>query len=459
MSSNRRRPSSGQRKPYRRHEQRAAVRRRRMVLLLVMVAALGIVGVALAYPRLQPSASTQPTAATGGQQTGKADGGGDATGAATADAGGDAGATGDAAAGGETTAQAPEAWPDWKPTPQAQAQIDAALANGRPPQFLISSFDGAADIAKYREWLPLAQRLGARFTFFVSGIYMLMPEYAKWYQPPHKPAGFSNLGGYAELAGSKSAEENIYDNLKSFNAAREMGNEIGTHYVSHICEESNAWTTADWVSENSQWEKLMLQTITISHLKTPFTQLYTKDDFHGGRTPCLAGEKSAVYAASKRMGWEYDASEEGILGAWPKRQQGIWSFPLPSIPRVGSKYDTLAMDYNFYFNHGKTDDPARVQQLEDWTYESYYGAFRKLYTTNRAPLVLGSHFADWNHGAYNRALERTLEKACTTPEVACVTFITLARWLDEQSPAQLAKWEQGDFGASSGAAGADTTTG
>ena len=88
------------------------------------------------------------------------------------------------------------------------------------------------------------------FTFFVSGIYMLMPDYATWYQPPHKPAGFSNLGGYAELAGSKSAEQNIYDNLQSFNAAREMGNEIGTHYVSHICEESNTWTTADWVSRS-----------------------------------------------------------------------------------------------------------------------------------------------------------------------------------------------------------------
>ena len=435
------------------------MRRRRLVLLLVMAAALGIVGVALAYPRLQPSTAT-PSAATtadGAQGGGGGDAGAD--GGAGAASNPDGETTGDGAAGGATTEQAVEAWPDWKPTPQAQAQIDAALANGRPPQFLISSFDGAADISKYRQWLPLAQRLGARFTFFVSGIYMLMPDYATWYQPPHKPAGFSNLGGYAELAGSKSAEQNIYDNLQSFNAAREMGNEIGTHYVSHICEESNTWTTADWVSENSQWEKLMLETTAISHLATPFAPLYTKDDFHGGRTPCLAGEKSAVYAASKRMGWEYDASEEGILGAWPKRQQGIWSFPLPSIPRVGSKYDTLAMDYNFYFNHGKTDDPARVQELEDWTYESYYGAFRKLYTSNRAPFVLGSHFADWNHGAYNRALQRTLEKACTTPEVACVTFITLARWLDEQSPAQLAKWERGEFGSSAAADATTDTTG
>jgi hypothetical protein len=73
------------------------------------------------------------------------------------------------------------------------------------------------------------------------------------------------------------------------------------------------------------------------------------------------------------------------------------------------------------------------------------GALNGLYTTNRAPLVIGSHFANWNDGVYNRALVRTLKKACTKPEVACVTFTTLARWLDEQSPAQLAKWNAGTF--------------
>jgi hypothetical protein len=73
------------------------------------------------------------------------------------------------------------------------------------------------------------------------------------------------------------------------------------------------------------------------------------------------------------------------------------------------------------------------------------GALNGLYTSNRAPLSIGSHFATWNSGVYNRALDRTLRKACTKPEVACVTYITLARWLDQQTPAQLAKWNAGDF--------------
>jgi len=189
----------------------------------------------------------------------------------------------------------------------------------------------------------------------------------------------------------------------------------------------------------------MLNVSEVNHLKTPITSVINKSDFHGGRTPCLMGDKTALYTAMGQLGYEYDASQEGILGQWPTKQQGLWNFPLPSIHRFGSKYATLAMDYNFYFNHGKTDSPARQKTLENWTYKSYIGALNGLYHSNRAPLILGSHFATWNGGAYNRALIRTLNKACTTPEVACVDFITLARWLDQQSPAQLAKWNAGDF--------------
>ena len=438
---------------YNRHRQQAAVRRRRIVLLLVLAVVLCVVGVALAYPQLK---TTEATPAMVGAKPTKA--------AVTPAKPAKAQATvDDAAAAASNTTTTPAVtpaatdganglppmpateWPDYKPTPQAQAAIDLALSHGRPPQFLISSFDGAADIDMYRLWLPLAQKLGARFTFFVSGIYMLLPQYGTTYKPPHKAAGYSALGGYSELAGSKGAVQNLRDNWAAFNVARMMGNEIGTHYVSHICEDSNTWTTADWVSEASQWESLMLNASSINHLATPITPLVTKSDFHGGRTPCLNGDKTALYAASKQMGWEYDASQEGILGQWPQRQQGIWNFPLPSIHRFGSKYATLAMDYNFYFNHGKVTDPGMQKTLENWTYQSYIGALNQMYHSNRAPLILGSHFATWNGGAYNHALIRTLNKACTTPEVACVDFITLARWLDQQSPAQLAKWNAGSF--------------
>ena len=409
--------------------QRAAKRRRRFVLLVVFVIAMAVVGEVMSAPTkgedapAVQAAQTKPAQEKHKPKASLAVTAGDATGA--------------------------ESWPDWKPTAQAQAAIDEAMAHGRPPQFVISSFDGAADIKMYRRWLPVAKRLGARFTFFVSGIYLLLPEYKDAYQPPHKPLGFSNLGGYAELGGSKSAEQNLRDNWRMFDEARQMGNELGSHYVSHICEESDAWTVDDWVSEQSQWEQLMLDVSKINHLSPPITTRITREDFHGGRTPCLNGNKDRLYEAMSQLGYEYDASESGILGHWPVKQHGLWSFPLPSIKRAGSTVSTLAMDYNFFFNHGATKDPVRAQHLADLTYQSYIGAFNEVYGGNRAPLVIGSHFANWNLGAYNTALERTLNEACTQPEVACVDFITLARWLDEQSADDLAAWQDGTFGMKS----------
>ena len=431
---------------YTKHRQRSAVRRRRIVLLLVLATALVVVGGAMAWPRGEDPASSQVVLVPAKAKTNdKAQDKGNAQQPADEGQTAAAAAAGDGAAGGDVPADPSQILPDWEPSPQAKAAIATALANGRPPQFIVVSFDGAADYRMYQRWLKVADDVGARFTFFVSGIYMLLPEKKDAYQPPREPRGFSNLGGYAELAGPKSAAENLVDNVTDFNTARALGHEIGSHYVSHLCEQSDAWSSAEWVSEQSQWEQFMLDPVGVNGLSNIPTPIYTKQDFHGGRTPCLSGNKPALYTAMKQVGFEYDSSQPGILGAWPTKQQGLWNFALPSIKRVGSKYDTMAMDYNFYVNHGSAETQAQADEFEQTTYQSYMNAINSLYRGNRAPYITGSHFANWNKGAYMNALERTLRDACTRPETACVNSITLARWLDEQTPAQLAKWNAGTF--------------
>jgi hypothetical protein len=57
------------------------------------------------------------------------------------------------------------------------------------------------------------------------------------------------------------------------------------------------------------------------------------------------------------------------------------------------------------------------------------------------------------------ALERTIRDQCGRPEVACVTMITLARWLDEQDPADLESWNLGEFGSRQGGAATDAAAG
>src|SRR5438445_6840118 len=43
----------------------------------------------------------------------------------------------------------------------------------RPPQFVMISFDGSGDPALWKHWRSVGRRTGARFTFFLSGVYLL----------------------------------------------------------------------------------------------------------------------------------------------------------------------------------------------------------------------------------------------------------------------------------------------
>jgi hypothetical protein len=105
------------------------------------------------------------------------------------------------------------------------------------------------------------------------------------------------------------------------------------------------------------------------------------------------------------------------------------------------------MDYNFYVNqsNAQTVSPARAAVLADDAYASYMRYFRSNYRGDRAPLEIGNHFATWNHGAYVDALTRFVQTVCGRPEVRCVTYSTLVRWLNAQPRHWLARDRAGRF--------------
>jgi hypothetical protein len=59
----------------------------------------------------------------------------------------------------------------------------------------------------------------------------------------------------------------------------------------------------------------------------------------------------------------HHVARKGSLQIWPTKRQGLWDFPLQSIPLVGTKYSVLWMDYNIMYNQiGPNPDsgnPAR----------------------------------------------------------------------------------------------------
>ena len=161
----------------------------------------------------------------------------------------------------------------------------------------------------------------------------------------------------------------------------------------------------------------------------------------GARTPCLLGQDNLIPTAAK-MGWRYDASSPGGLQQWPDKMQGIWNFPLQSIPFPGHSFDVLSMDYNMLANQSKNSTNGMTSKYAGWRTQAtnaYVGGFRRAYTTNRAPFFIGNHFEEWNGGIYMDAVEDALKQIAGQKDVRLVSFRQFTDWLDVQDPAVVAK--------------------
>lgn len=293
----------------------------------------------------------------------------------------------------------------------------------RPPQFVISSYDGSGGARLWAYWREVARRAHAHFTFFVSGVYLVDWAHHERYSPPENPRGASAIGFAPDQAWITAMRKQIVLGYRD-------GNEIGTHYNGHFCGPAGvgAWNAVDWSTELDEFDTFLFSGTP----KLPFG----RQEIVGGRTPCLEGNLDELYPVLARHGFRYDASHTAPLGTWPTRRLGIWSFPLLELPFIGHTFKVVSMDYNFMANQ-ISESPARI---ENETYRTLWNAFRASYLGNRAPLSLGNHFETWESWAYDHALTRFLLRACAMPDVRCVSFRELADWLDKQSPKELARY-------------------
>jgi hypothetical protein len=306
----------------------------------------------------------------------------------------------------------------------------------------VVSFDGAGGARLWTYWRSVARRANARFTFFVSGVYLLDEARRGLYRPPRHARGKSDIG-FAQPEGTATAAEVVRGTLRQMARAYREGHEIGTHYNGHFCapyEDSvGAWTAADWGRELAEFGKLLFRSSANNELRPAVRLPFGRREIVGGRTPCLEGRMDALYPVLARRGFRYDASQVARLGDWPWRERGIWSVPLLEIPLHGHTFDVISMDYNLFVNQtgGASAPPSAAAAIEHETYLTLRRAFRTSYFGNRAPFSFGSHFATWNHWAYNRALARFLVETCRLPDVRCVSNRELVDWLDSVPPRRL----------------------
>lgn len=312
------------------------------------------------------------------------------------------------------------------------------LAPGEaPPQFVVFSWDGAAEMGNglLGRFLDVAEEIGASMTLFTSGIYLLPKNKASLYHPPRHRVGASDIGFLDE--------EDVHRTIAATSRAWLAGHEIGTHFNGHFCGHSGVarWSPQDWLSEIAQAKSFFANWRT----NTGFTDLPAlpfdyETELIGGRTPCLEGS-SNLQLAARQLGWSYDSSSTATQ-VWPRRKNKLWQVHLQGIPFVGHKFDVISMDYNFMANQSKVTngDPKKRKGWQAQVEGSLRAGFERAYNGNRAPLVIGNHLNSWNGGIYMNAVENTMRHFATLgPDVRLVSFRQLISWIHAQDPAVIAK--------------------
>jgi len=297
--------------------------------------------------------------------------------------------------------------------------IVSAPAAGDPPrtprpQVVLISFDGAHDLAQWQRSRTLAARTGARFTYFLSCVFLLSRDTRDKYRGPRRSAGRSNVG-FAETA------QDVLGRLRQIWLARSEGHEIANHGCGHF--DGAAWTAAEWRSELDAFDTVLREAYAINGLPGEPTgwRRFAETEVVGFRAPYLS-TGGGLYAALADAGLAYDAS--GVSrGPVAPGGQPVARFALPRIPEGPRGRLVIAMDYNLFVRHSGGFEKADTDgAFETRTYEAFMAAFDAQYRGGRIPLQVGFHFTLMNGGAYWRALERFAAEVCVRPDVDCVSY-------------------------------------
>ncbi|MGB3503506.1 MAG: polysaccharide deacetylase [Mesorhizobium sp.] len=281
-------------------------------------------------------------------------------------------------------------------------------------QYVLISFDGAHDNSLWARSLKLADDTGARFTYFLSCVYLLGPDDKRHYQPPGMKAGRSNVGFATSTDDARTRLDHVW-------SAYQAGHEIASHGCGHF--DGKDWSRADWSAEFKQFDDILARGWQINGLTAPAGwDEFARKGIHGFRAPYLSSNAGLI-AALKERGFSYDSSGVTRGPQNPTFEGNLAAFGLPMIPEGPKSRRIISMDYNLFVRHSAgIDRPREADTFAERTYQAFADAFEGEYGDERRPVQMGFHFTLMNGGAYWNALERFARQYCVKPDVACVSY-------------------------------------
>lgn len=319
------------------------------------------------------------------------------------------------------------------PTPeqlQKQPWMHKLAPGEKPPQFVLFSFDGAVSKQHWDKVLPLAKQKNAHVTGLLSGVYMLADQDNKQYQPP---AGLKR--GLSDISFGGSNQD-IAARISYLNQVIDDGHEIGTHYNGHFCSGGSQPSVDKW--DNKAWNDELAQFKQIVDKARAAGFKLPDGAVRGGRTPCLEGNWDEAFPAMAANGLVYDTSKVALGVQWPSIQNGLYEFPMPEVKVPALGRQVVMMDFNLWYAlNGAREQPERAAEFTQIVFDTYKSVHQAALNGNRAPLVVGNHFNEWNGSAFSNAMEQFLGYVCDKPETVCATYTEVIQWMQLQDPAVL----------------------
>jgi peptidoglycan/xylan/chitin deacetylase (PgdA/CDA1 family) len=300
----------------------------------------------------------------------------------------------------------------------------AAAQPATRAQVVMISFDGANDIAQWQRSRRLAAITGARFTYFLSCVFLLSPETKEAYQPPRE------VGRKRSNVGFAASQADVAARLRQIWQARSEGHDIASHGCGHF--DGGSWRKASWARELSAFRTILREAWTVNALagEPDGWRGFVEDEVVGFRAPYLS-VGPGLAPALRDAGYRYDASGVSRGPAQPGMDHGLITFALPQVPEGPNGRRVIAMDYNLFVRHsGGFERGDADGAFEERTLAAFRTAFDAAHDGDRQPLSLGFHFTLMNDGAYWRALERFAQEVCVRADVSCISHADYAARLD-----------------------------
>jgi hypothetical protein len=271
---------------------------------------------------------------------------------------------------------------------------------------IVVSFDGSKSLDMWQQTTSFARSVGGRFTYFISGVYFITDEDKNEYKYPVDPSrtGLSEIG----FGGTKEEVEARKATL--INAFRE-GHEMGSHLNGHF--DSSQWSQDAMNIELDQYQKFT------SFLPNPSKSV---------RFPLLAFNEN-LWRPLMEHGFNAVVSlnlspvNEVVIQTSADSQYMCAGYPIPYIN--DGRYRQISMDYNLYY-YDQHKAPERTDsEIENLVYLTYMQQAKDA-ISSRMPLFLNHHFELFKHGAYWRALQRSVSELVQTYKSGPVRFATIS---------------------------------